>query len=51
MKKTSIVLTALAVSLSGCSMVTVDPGEKAVLVDKPYFIGNGGVRDECGRSW
>jgi len=46
MKNTSIVLMAIAVSLTGCSMVTVDPGEKGVLVDKPYFIGSGGVRDE-----
>jgi regulator of protease activity HflC (stomatin/prohibitin superfamily) len=32
--------------LGGCHSVSVDPGEEAVLVDKPYFAGHGGVRPE-----
>lgn len=33
-------------SLSGCHSVSVDPGTEAVLVDKPYFSGHGGIRDQ-----
>lgn len=58
MKKTAITkaiaLATMAVLASGCSVVSVDAGEQAVLIDKPYIFGSGGVRDEpfdTGRSF
>jgi len=32
--------------LSSCHAVAIDPGEEAVLTDRPYLIGHGGVRPE-----
>ncbi|QNM98329.1 SPFH domain-containing protein [Chitinimonas koreensis] len=55
MKKTPIILAALlAVALAGCSRISTDPGTETVLVDKPYFVGHGGVRDDSqkpGSGW
>jgi len=44
----------VATMLSGCGMVAPDAGQEAVLVQKPYFFGHGGVVDEpitTGRSF
>ena len=34
---------ALSLSLSGCVFATVDAGHEGVLVEKPFFLGHGGV--------
>jgi regulator of protease activity HflC (stomatin/prohibitin superfamily) len=34
---------ALSLSLSGCVYATVDAGHEGVLVEKPFFLGHGGV--------
>jgi len=37
-----------------CASVQVDPGQEAVLTDKPYFFGHNGVRPQpvgTGRAW
>jgi regulator of protease activity HflC (stomatin/prohibitin superfamily) len=34
---------ALLLSLSGCVYATVDAGHEGVLVEKPFFLGHGGV--------
>lgn len=36
----------LVTLMAGCTVVTPEVGQEAVLVDKPIFFGNGGVRDE-----
>lgn len=44
----------LAVSLVGCGRVSTEPGFETVFVDKPWFIGHGGVREytqKPGQSW
>ena len=33
-------------TLTGCVFVSPDPGQEAVIIDQPYFIGHGGVRDK-----
>lgn len=43
----------LVAALAGCTVVTPEPGQEAVLVDQPYFLGHGGVRPKpvpTGRS-
>ncbi|SOT94135.1 Hypothetical Protein CFBP6762_00579 [Xanthomonas arboricola pv. fragariae] len=53
--KTSVLAAALASLLCACTVVSPDPGQKAVLVDKPMFFGKGGVRlddvREPGRTY
>ena len=45
MKKFAIAaIIAASTVLSGCSIVTTEPGTESVLVDKPYIFGEGGVR-------
>jgi regulator of protease activity HflC (stomatin/prohibitin superfamily) len=47
-------LPLLLLPLAGCSRISTDPGTETVLIDKPYFFGHGGVRDESqkpGSSW
>lgn len=39
-----LLTAALLVSLSACTAVSPEPGQQAVLVDKPLMFGNGGVR-------
>lgn len=34
------------VSVAGCTVVKVDPGQEAVLIDRPRLFGEGGIRDE-----
>ncbi len=44
---------AMTVSMTGCTVVTPDAGQEAVLIDQPYFLGHGGVRPQAvptGRS-
>ncbi|MGD9583430.1 MAG: SPFH domain-containing protein [Lysobacterales bacterium] len=45
-----IIRTTLALILSilagGCTVVSPDAGQSAVLIDKPWFFGHGGVRAE-----
>src|SRR5215831_14029707 len=48
------VLLVVALLLAGCHSVTTAPGEEQVIIDNPWFIGHGGVRDETqrpGLSW
>lgn len=35
-----------AASVAGCTVVKVDPGQEAVLIDRPRLFGEGGIRDE-----
>jgi len=35
-----------SMATSGCTKVSVDQGQEAVLIDKPIFFGHGGLRDE-----
>jgi regulator of protease activity HflC (stomatin/prohibitin superfamily) len=55
MKRALWVLVAAAALLSlGCHSITTDPGYETVIVDNPWFLGHGGVRDETqqpGLSW
>ena len=46
MKKLMIALIFSVLTLTGCSVIEPDPGSVAVIVDRPYFFGDGGVRDE-----
>jgi regulator of protease activity HflC (stomatin/prohibitin superfamily) len=39
-------LASLALASAGCSVVSPDAGQQAVLIDKPWIFGHGGVRDE-----
>lgn len=44
----------LSAVLAGCHAVSIDPGEEAVLTDRPYVFGHGGVRSEplqTGLTW
>jgi regulator of protease activity HflC (stomatin/prohibitin superfamily) len=54
MKKTMLI-AALASLLSACTVVSPEPGQQAVLVDKPVFFGKGGVRlddvRDAGRTY
>lgn len=44
MKKLNLLFAACAaLSLAGCGYASVDAGEEAVLVRKPWFFGSGGV--------
>lgn len=42
--KTSMLAIGLAGLLCACTVVSPDPGQQAVLVDKPLFFGKGGIR-------
>lgn len=47
MKKTLLSIYILSlVLLSGCSVIEPDATDVAVIIDRPYFFGSGGVRDE-----
>jgi hypothetical protein len=54
MKKTMLI-AALASLLSACTVISPEPGQQAVLVDKPVFFGKGGVRlddvRDAGRTY
>jgi len=45
-----LLLLALFSSLSACTAVSPEPGQQAVLVDKPLLFGTGGVRLEDVRN-
>lgn len=45
----SIVL-ACTLAMAGCTVVTTAADEVAVLVDRPMFFGDGGVRDDDVRE-
>ena len=50
----TLMLIVCAVLISGCSKIVTEPGHETVIVDNPWFIGHGGVRDETqkpGLSW
>lgn len=56
MTKTKYLIAAssLLVALGGCTVVSPDAGQQAVLVDKPWFFGHGGVQPDPvlpGRSY
>lgn len=40
------VFLALAFAAAGCTVVTPEAGQEAVVVDKPWFFGRGGVQPE-----
>jgi regulator of protease activity HflC (stomatin/prohibitin superfamily) len=47
MKNKSLLFVLVAsVFMSSCTVVSVDPGEEAVLVEKPWLFGEGGVSKE-----
>jgi len=53
-KTTFALVGVLAVLAGGCHSATPGPGEVAVIVDKPWFFGDGGIRDHAvptGRKW
>lgn len=37
------IVVAAVVSLTGCSKIDVEPGHEAVLIEKPWIFGHGGV--------
>ncbi|MCW0411466.1 hypothetical protein NB709_001342 [Xanthomonas sacchari] len=39
-----LLVAAVAALLCGCTVVSPDPGQQAVLVDKPLLFGKGGIR-------
>lgn len=50
----AIVAVFATVSMSSCSLATVDGGEEGVFVKKPLFFGKGGVDEEAlteGSAW
>ncbi|MEW6247938.1 MAG: hypothetical protein AB1555_14665, partial [Nitrospirota bacterium] len=36
-------LSAVLLTAPGCMMVAIDAGHEGVLVEKPFFLGHGGV--------
>ncbi len=49
-----IIILAVAMLLGACHSITTEPGSETVIVDNPWLIGHGGVRDETqkpGLSW
>lgn len=49
-----VIAIALLVGLSGCTSVTVNGGEEAVLIKKPWIFGSGGVDSDAiqaGQTW
>lgn len=46
MKKILILAISSIVLLSGCSVIQPDATDVAVIIDRPYFFGHGGVREE-----
>ncbi|ENO8810402.1 SPFH domain-containing protein [Photobacterium damselae] len=54
MKKTLLIGMLASCVLSGCGTYSSSPGEEIVLIDKPFFVGEGGMRPEPltkGRQW
>ena len=39
------IVAALLTALTACTVVTPDAGQQAVLIDKPWLFGHGGVRE------
>lgn len=49
-----IFMAIVAISFTSCHSVSVDADEEAVLIDKPWFNGHGGVREKAvtpGLKW
>ncbi|ATS92309.1 SPFH domain-containing protein [Stenotrophomonas phage vB_SmaS_DLP_5] len=44
MNKLLLMVLMVVLALTGCTMVSPDPGQEAVLIDKPILFGDGGVR-------
>lgn len=51
--KWSVLVAVVAFGLFGCSRVSVNPGEKGVLISKPMLFGSGGIIGEItqGSEW
>lgn len=52
--KRIILACCICVVTTGCSYTSVDAGEEAVLIYKPYFFGHGGVDPtpvKTGATW
>lgn len=41
------IAASLLLSMAGCTVVSPDAGQQAVLIDKPLMFGHGGVRDQA----
>lgn len=41
-----LILAAALLSTAGCKVVSPDAGQQAVLIDKPWIFGHGGVREQ-----
>lgn len=41
-----LMILVVSILQSACSVVTPDAGQQAVLIDKPWFFGHGGVRND-----
>lgn len=52
--KHAVRLLPLVLLLGACARITTEPGTETVLLDKPWFVGHGGIRAESekpGASW
>ncbi len=52
--KTALLALSVLPLFTACHAVSIGPGEEAVLTDRPYFLGHGGVRPEpvsTGLTW
>jgi len=46
-----VLAASLLITTAGCTVISPDAGQEAVLIDKPWIFGHGGVRDErCDRA-
>jgi regulator of protease activity HflC (stomatin/prohibitin superfamily) len=41
-----ISVIAALIGLTGCTRVNTEPGQESVIIDKPMFVGQGGIRNE-----
>lgn len=41
-----LIFVAALLGIAGCTVVSPDAGQQAVLIDKPWIFGHGGVRDQ-----
>lgn len=46
MKHFSLLLVFLAVFLTGCTRISVEPGQEAIKIRKPWIFGHGGIVEE-----
>lgn len=54
MSLVAVVVTVLLGMTTGCTRIETPPGYETVLMDKPWFVGHGGVREQTqapGAGW